>query len=93
LKRKSIIYLVLGLTVLLLAQNVLAMSSANYRLDWFTPLTIAGGGLSHSVNFSANVSIGQSFIGASSNSKYRSGQGYWYGLQSKQMFLPLISKN
>ncbi len=92
MQRKIFIYLVLGLTLLLLAQNVLAMSSPNYRLDWFTPSTIAGGGPSHSVNFFANVTTGQSTIGASSNSKYRSALGYWYGLQPTRMFLPLISK-
>jgi hypothetical protein len=93
MQRKTFIYLFLGFALLLLAQNVMAMSFANYRLDWFTPLTIAGGGPSHSVNFSANVTIGQSVIGAGSSSKYGSGLGYWYGLQPKRMFLPMISKN
>jgi hypothetical protein len=93
MQRKILVYLVLGLALLLLAQNVWAMSSTHYRLDWFTPPTIAGGGPSHSVNFSANVTIGQSVIGASSNSKFRSGLGYWYGLQPKLMYLPMIRKN
>ena len=43
-KRKIAALSAILLCSLLLAGSVLAMSSADYRLDWFTPLTGNGGG-------------------------------------------------
>lgn len=68
----------LALIALLLVSSVaLAMSSANFRLDWFTPLTGAGGAALSSTNYTMNFTIGQSVIGASSSANYKSSLGYW----------------
>ena len=42
MKQKAILLAVV--VSLVLAGSVLAMSSTNYTLDWFTPLTSGGGG-------------------------------------------------
>jgi hypothetical protein len=91
MKRKAI--LITLLLLLLLAHGAQAMSSANFALDWFTPLTSGGGGPSVSANYAANFTIGQTAIGASSSAHYSSGLGYWYGiLQQFRIRLPLVTK-
>jgi hypothetical protein len=83
----------LALLLLLSAGSALAMSSANYRLDWFTPLTGGGGGPASSANYAINVTVGQSVIGASSSTNYQVGLGYWYrGMGPYYLYLPLIMR-
>jgi hypothetical protein len=74
--------------------SALAMSSQNYRLDWFTPMT-GGGGPVSSVHYTVNFIAGQTVIGASASEHYGSGLGYWYGLLSEfiRNFLPMVMKN
>ena len=90
MKRKAILFTLLLL--LLLAHGVQAMSSTNYALDWFTPLSSNGGGPSSSASYAANFTIGQTVIGASSSTHYHTGLGYWYGLQPFRVRLPLVYK-
>ena len=95
MKRKAILFMLI--LILLGVQGVQAMESANFILDWFTPLTSGGGGPSSSAHYAANFTIGQSAIGASSSTSYSAGIGYWYGLvqQISRIFninLPLITK-
>jgi hypothetical protein len=91
MKRKTILFTLLLL--LLLAHGAQAMSSTNFALDWFTPLTSNGGGPSHSTNYAANFTIGQTVIGASSSTNYSMSLGYWYGLfQQFLLRLPIINK-
>jgi hypothetical protein len=91
MKRKAILFTLLLL--LLLAHGVQAMSSANFALDWFTPLTSSGGGPSSSTNYAANFTIGQTVIGPASSTNYGTGLGYWYGVfQQFRIRLPLIIK-
>jgi len=83
--------------LLLLAGRALAMSSANYRLDWFVPLTGGGGGPASSTNYAVNFTVGQSAIGTSSNT-YRACLGYWCGIAeaaavSYRIYLPLVLRN
>ncbi len=79
--------------LLLLAGRALAMSSANYRLDWFTPLTGSGGAAS-STNYAVNFTVGQSAIGASASTNYRGCLGYWCGAAARcRVFLPLVLRN
>lgn len=75
--------------------NALAMSSTDYRLDWFTPMTGSGGGPAISTNYAANFTVGQTVIGASASEHYGSGLGYWYGFLSSMIrnFLPLVIRN
>jgi hypothetical protein len=80
---------------LLIVSHALAMSSPNFRLDWFTPMTGAGGGPASSAHFAVNFTVGQTVIGASTSEHYGSGLGYWYGLLSDifHNFLALVMKN
>ena len=79
--------------LLLVAGNALAMSSTNYRLDWFTPLTGGGGGLT-SASYAANVTVGQTAIGEASSASYGTGLGFWYGmLDWFRVYLPLILRS
>ena len=81
--------------LLLWASSALAMSSLNYRLDWFTPLTGGGGGPANSAHYAANFTVGQTVVGVSASEHYGSGLGYWYGLLSDifHNFLALVMKN
>jgi hypothetical protein len=77
--------------LLLLTGGVLAMSSANYRLDWFTPLTGGGGGPASSTNYAANFTLGQTTIGSSASANYTARLGYWYGaVVPFRLYLPLV---
>jgi hypothetical protein len=87
---KRITFLVTVVILLLLASSVLAMSSENYRLDWFTPMTGNGGGDLASANYAANFTVGQSVIGASSSANYEGCLGYWCGTAIEyQIYLPV----
>ena len=81
--------------LLLWASSALAMSSPNYRLDWFTPMTGGGGGAASSAHYAVNVTVGQTVVGASTSEHYSSGLGYWYGLLVNILrnFLPLVTRN
>ncbi|HIC89111.1 MAG TPA: hypothetical protein EYP04_06885 [Anaerolineae bacterium] len=75
--------LVIGLLcALMLVGGVLAMSSANYRLDWYVLLTGGGGAATSSTHYAANYSVGQVAIRSSSSTHYVAGLGYWYGIPS-----------
>jgi len=79
------------IVLLLLAGSAIAMSSTNYRLDWFTPLTSGGGGAASSTNYAINLTVGQAAIGGSSSANYAVGLGYWYGAAAQyKIFLPIV---
>lgn len=82
-----------GLIVLLLVTtSVLAMSSANFGLDWHTAL-MGSGGAGQSAQYAVNLTVGQSAISAAQGSNYRVGMGYWSGLlPSYPLYLPVISR-
>jgi hypothetical protein len=91
MKRKTILFTILIL--LLLANGVQAMHSTNFNLEWFTPLTGGGGGPADTAHYTANITVGQSFIGAASNTNYRAGIGYWSGILPDFLIrLPLVTK-
>ena len=90
-KKKMTLSAVVLLVSLLLATTALAMSSASYRLDWFTPMTGGGGGPASSANYAVNLTIGQTAIGASASANYGACLGYWCGqLPGGRLHLPLI---
>lgn len=79
---------------LLLAGRALAMSSTNYRLDWFVPLTGGGGGPASSTHYAANFTVGQSVIGTASDTSYSGCLGYWCGAAAQyRIYLPLVLRN
>lgn len=95
MKQKAILLAVV--ISLVLAGSALAMSSTNYKLDWFTPLTSGGGGAASSTNYAINLTIGQSATGGTSSANYAAGLGYWYGIGSSvaqqfQVYLPIVIK-
>jgi hypothetical protein len=79
--------------LLLLASSALAMSSTNYRLDWFTPLTGGGGGPAGSANYAVNLTVGQTAISSASSASYQACLGYWCGVgRPWRVYLPLVLK-
>jgi hypothetical protein len=94
MKRRLTAVLLALTAILLLAGGVLAMSSANYRLDWFTPLTTGGGGPATSSGYAVNFTVGQSVIGSASSANYAAGLGYWYGATPRfPVYLPLALRS
>jgi len=92
MKRKTIL-LALLIIFLLLTSSALAMSSTNYKLDWFVPLTGSGGSEMSSTNYKAYVTVGQTAIGASASTNYGACLGYWCGqLPGGRLHLPLIMR-
>jgi hypothetical protein len=68
------------------------MSSDNYRLEWFTPLTGSGGGIADSARYAARLTIGQSVIGQAASDHYRVCLGYWCGVSLYRVYLPLVTR-
>ena len=94
MKRTAILLTLTGILVLVSGVFVLAMSSTNYRMDWFVVLTGGGGGPTDSTNYAGNYTIGQTARGASSSTNYAIGLGYWYGIDVEyRIYLPLTVKN
>lgn len=93
--KRPIFFLALTLLLLLLLTNATAaMESANYRLDWFTPLTGGGGGAASSANYAINVTVGQSVAGVSSGANHEVCLGYWCGGAAQyRIYLPLVLRN
>ena len=90
-KRKTTAFIAITLCGLLFASSALAMSSANYRLDWFTPLTSGGGGSAGSASYSVNLTVGQTAIGSASSSSNHVCLGYWCGAVGQwRVYLPLV---
>ena len=90
--KRARLFLIL-IAFLLLGGSALAMSSANYRLDWFSPLTGSGGAAS-STNYAVNFTVGQTVIGTSSSAGYGGCLGYWCGGAAEyKIYLPLVLRN
>ncbi len=98
MKKRTRSFMLAMLLFLLVAGAALAMSSANYRLDWFVPLSGGGGGPANSAGYQANLTVGQTVIGVSSSASYRAGLGYWYGFgivappAGYDIYLPVVMK-
>ncbi len=93
-KPKGIVLAAGALCVLLLTSRALAMSSINYRLDWFVPLTGGGGGPAQSAHYAVNFTVGQSAIGTASSMSYGGCLGYWCGAAGQyRVYLPLVLRN
>jgi hypothetical protein len=90
MKRTLMLLVLIGL--LLFTSQAAAMSSTHYRLDWFTPLTTGGGGTASSAHYAVNYTIGQTAPQASVSGHYQAGLGYWAGIVSYRLYLPLVLK-
>jgi hypothetical protein len=93
--KRTTVFLAVAAFLLLAGSTVaLAMSSANYRLEWFTPGTGGGGGPAGSANYAVNFTIGQSAIGTFSSAGYEGCLGYWCGAGAPyRIYLPLVLRN
>jgi hypothetical protein len=75
------IALLLGtLAAILLASSALAMASANYRLDWYLPMTGGGFHNRQSATFILSGTYGQTGILSLTSSQYRGQLGFWGGI-------------
>jgi hypothetical protein len=70
MKRFRIALLLAVLAGALLAASALAMTSPNFRLDWFVPLS-GGGGQADSASYAAQFTYGQTAIHSVSSTGYR----------------------
>jgi hypothetical protein len=93
MKRAAILLTIVVL--FLLSGSAAAMSSDNYRLDWFTPPTSNGGGVANSTNYAINYTVGQTAIAMSASGNYAGCLGYWCvgGEVEYQNFLPMVVKD
>jgi hypothetical protein len=88
--RRTSILLTL-ITFLALVGSALAMSSTNYRLDWFTPLTGSGGAPAASATYALNFTVGQAVIGVSSSDNFQACLGFWCEVARPwRVYLPLV---
>jgi hypothetical protein len=93
IKRTMTALVVVLLCTLLVSGVALSMSSSNYRLDWFTPLTGSGGGQVGSANYAANFTVGQSISGAIAGTNHSFCLGYWCRVEvevENKIYLPSL---
>lgn len=95
MKRQGLpLFLVIWL--LLMAGTAYAMSSRNFRLDWYDQLSGAGGPRLASETFAGDVTVGQPAIRASTGVSYSVQMGYWSAILKPPApivpvaFLPLV---
>jgi hypothetical protein len=95
-KRKALTLVTGFLCCFLLGGMALAMSSANYRIDW--GVIAGGGGPASSASHTMRSTIGQAAIGSSSSANFQLGAGYLYGVRAPvppppyKIYLPIIVK-
>jgi len=90
------IFLWLVLAVLLISAVTIAsaMSSPNFRLDWYVNISGAGGGRSASTQFTADFTVGQNAVSSATSPNYSLGLGYWTAFPFKTyLYLPTIIGN
>ena len=73
---------------LLLVTTALAMSSANFNLDWFVPLNGGGRFELASTNYAGDLTYGQTAIRAGESNNYRAGLGFWHGIIETDITIP-----
>ena len=93
---KKLNRMLLGILLLLLLAVTLtvAMTSTQYRLDWFTPLESSGGGVSSSAHYTVHYTTGQLGSGAQQGTSYRVGLGFWQesSLVEWHILLPIVQR-
>ncbi len=77
------------LLLLLLPSSSMAMNSANFRLDWFAPMTGVGGA-SNSPNYAMNLTIGQTVAGQGASAGYAVNLGFWQKWSAPAQYLPVV---
>ncbi len=90
---KRFLVLIALMALLFLTANAQAMSSTNYRLDWFVPLTGGGGGPAASATYTVNFTVGQTAVGNMASANYSLELGFWADNGPSPVYLPLILRN
>ena len=92
MNRRQLLIMTGGLLAVgLLVAGALAASPAGFDLSWH--VIASGGGHSSSAGYALDGSIGQPAVGALSNSNYRLGGGFWWGIQEWfRLHLPAVFK-
>ena len=92
--RRSLAVVLALFCTLALVGGSLALSSTQYRLDWFTPLTNGGGGSAGSDQYGINLTTGQTARGTFASANYKLCLGYWCGLSPGYViYLPLVLRS
>jgi len=91
--KRPLLLLSLVLALLLIASTAFAMSSTNFRLDWYELLTGAGGPHLTSTHYAVDITAGQSAIAASTSTNYAARMGFWSAFIGSRNLLPLIRRN
>jgi len=85
--------LVVGVLLFGVVAVASAMSSPAFRLDWYVNISGAGGGRSSSTAYTADFTVGQNVVSASSSTNFNAGLGYWAAFPFLTYnYLPLIMK-
>ena len=91
MKRILLIFLLLvGLLAFVLSGVALAKVSAGEAIDWW--VFGADGNLVTSGDLSLETTLGQTSIGAASNGNTQLESGFWYGMQTYTLNLPVVIK-
>jgi hypothetical protein len=94
MRRPPVLLAVAALFLLAGSVLAIAMSSASFRLEWFTPLTSGGGGAASSADYAVNVTIGQTATSISASADYGCCLGYWCGVAVPyRVYLPLVLRS
>jgi hypothetical protein len=89
-----LVWLLVGALLISVAAVASAMSSPNARLDWYVNISGAGGGSSHSTQYTADFTIGQNAASASSSPNYKAGMGFWAAFPERDyLYLPMTMKS
>ncbi len=91
--KRPLLLFSLVLALLLIASTAFAMSSTNYRLDWYELLTGSGGPHMTSASFAVDITAGQSAVAASTSTNYGVHMGFWSAFSGSRTLLPLIRRN
>jgi hypothetical protein len=90
---RKLLFLVLGVSVLLLPVGLVALAQGGYELSWWT---VDGGGYTYSTGggYELGGTIGQSDAGVLAGEGYILGGGFWRGgtvaLPPFHIYLPLV---
>jgi len=90
---KRFLVLIALMALLFLTTNAQAMSSTNYKLDWFVPLTGGGGGPAASATYAVNFTVGQTAVGNMASANYSLELGFWADNGPSPIYMPLILRN
>ena len=88
------LWLLVGVLLIGAVTAASAMSSPNFRLDWYVNISGAGGGRTSSTQYTADFTVGQNAVGASSSTNFNASMGYWAAFPfESHLFLPAIVKS